>query len=918
MTYGENSLLEVIKALLPAEEHFLKKYLLEHRLTQELQHFTSPQICELLGFPFKTNDNSLPLPLLSFFLRNLVAKFPFIASNTPQEQQKFWQSTVQPFICSINTKSKVKLDKIPSSHSKSIKINKKLLSGLLIFFNSVFVTEKDMIYLSSSHLKSESNLKLGKLNDTSVRDNLNLSIDDFSRMKFQNDISINIVSVRKIGSVSTSTRSWFGKVTTGSPRHNFEFVIQITNRDKLENVYTYTTHYISRPFNDFHKLEKCLKDLLPGIMSTKVFPIGKKLKGDDGANGDDFDDSSSTISTDSDDSKLFKEKQRLALRGWIIALTEFPEVIHSSAFQTFITDKSLIFNELTPSDLKDHENRIAHERHIISTQQEFQNQTVTLMADLSVEFNKLKNDLIKNPDALIEFYEILGHTADVKNSKSPIIKLFNNWAKIEVAATFYQWFLGSDRSAPVLAKCVKFNRLIPHTLIYNVLKYTNPVKIVGRMLDLLFLPIPSFSLPKWGKNEADETSKAGARNMISMAFVMLLEDDLNGYEKELKVLENEVIPAKFAIYIERIKAYFELPVETSQDIQDESYAKSQDLLLTVLTTDLISPRLNKDDAKNYEEILYSYENFKSVGENESEDIHLYVSLKQYWQLVLNTKNKEFFKLLWQDAETTKFIKGFMVLFYKPLLELMNKAQMHVSYRNTQKFMDDILHEMVKLNKGEKYYLDPLTLMNRIVEIITKHENNLWLFVSNIYSKDENELFVGLVTWISRFLDFSRLKYQDLDSVDLKLDEIDYNIDIDNTLFLRQLKSKTERIIRRRQLFKEYVDIKSELTSHTTQEQLDKNWDSIHEKIMGDTGGISAFGVDIEDIQDFNDMNHEEDFNNEEVGLLERELKQKLFELDQELDIGTSELDKLDEFVKSQLVRLIENLEIKLNSEEKKK
>lgn len=901
---------DIINELTATEEHFLKKYLLENRLTQELHYLSSPQICQWLGPPFKKSgkmsEGDEQLPLLLFFFQNLVTKFPFIASNSAEEQTKFWQATVQPFVESMNSKRSDKHEMIPKTKRKRY-INKKMLSGLLIFYNSMIVTQKDMKYLEESHLKSTQSSKLENLQKSTAGDALNISLNDYAHMKFSNNINVNIVAVRRMVSPATSSSGWFG-ITTRGPRHNYEFVLQVTTRLKHGIDYTYKSHFIARPFSQFRKLEKGLKALLPGVMSTKIFPIGHKLKNDNGSSAD-LDDSS-TIVSNSKDNKLFREKQRLALRGWISALLEYPEIIHSNIFQNFIDDDSINFDSLSPDDLIDHENRIAHERHIIKTQQEFQTQTVHIISNLSAEFEHLKSQLVKNPKALNDFYDILGKTRDVEKSQSSLIRSFNDWCKIEIAATLYQWFLGSDRAAPVLAKCVKLNRLVPHGLIYNVLRFTNPVKIVSRMLDLLFLPLPSFSMPRWSSSSQDElaeTKKKEARNMISIAFVMLLEDDLSNYEKELKVLE-ESLPEGFIIFTQRIKAYFELPHEICQEIQDESDFKSQDLLLTVLSTDLISPRLSGDIDKIYfDDIASSYESYQNLGDSDVEDIELYVALKQYWQLKINTKDKEFFKLLWQDPETTKFIKGALVIFYKPLLELMNKAQMHVAYRDTQIFMEDVLKEMVNLNNGEKYYLDPMTLLNRIVSIVTKHENRAWSFINNIYSNDERELFKGLITWISKFLEILRIKYTDLSLVDLKLNEMD--VIVDNELFIKQLTSRTKKIVAKRQLFKQYLQAKTELSSHTTQEKIDYEWENIHENIMGDNNGVAEFGVDIEDLEEFNNMNNEQDFDSEEVGALERQLRQDLYKLEHESDCGTSELDKLDNAVKNQLITIFQRLEM---------
>lgn len=61
---------DIINELNPTQEHFLKKYLLENRLTHELHLLSQPNCCQLFGPPFKYTPDQMEeyqFPLLRFF-----------------------------------------------------------------------------------------------------------------------------------------------------------------------------------------------------------------------------------------------------------------------------------------------------------------------------------------------------------------------------------------------------------------------------------------------------------------------------------------------------------------------------------------------------------------------------------------------------------------------------------------------------------------------------------------------------------------------------------------------------------------------------------------------------------------------------------------------------------------------------------
>jgi hypothetical protein len=593
------------------------------------------------------------------------------------------------------------------------------------------------------------------------------------------------------------------------------------------------------------------------------------------------------------------------------SLIEYPDILYCETFQEFIDCQLLNFDSLSDEEMADYETRMAHERNIIETQQEFQTRTSQILADFVAEFCKFKDSILKNPNVLDSAYEAVSKTNDIKNSPIKLLKLLNEWAKYEMGATFFQWYFVLDNSTTVLDKSVKMNKYVPRGLIYSIFKFTNPVQMIQRGLDLLFLPLPSLSLHKWGwgkKSHLEDIEEPSSKNLLSLAFSTLVEDTMGNYNKELKELRNDRIPEDFGMFIDRIKNYYKLPSEVCYQIQDEAYHNSQDLLLTVLRSDLVAPKLNTEyDRHRYEEIVSSYEAYQKIGEVDDEDFDLYLALKQYWQLELKMKEKKAVRLLWQNPTTTNLTRGFMMILYRPLLHIMSKAQMHVAYRNFYMFVDDILDESVKLNNGDKYHLDPHSMMTKLVSIITNHENTFWNFFGEIHRHDSQNKLKTVLSWGINYLRLINTKSVNRDLVDLNLESLD--IVVHKRRFIEQLNARIKYHTIRRQIFKDYRNEKNSRANVTRQDSVYLDWDRIHNDINGSKMCQSVLGIDADDIEEFNNLIYEQNLPKEDISGSERELRQKLYRLSNSSEYETSELDKIDGAVKSRLCSMMRQLEL---------
>ncbi|KAG7666271.1 uncharacterized protein J8A68_000183 [[Candida] subhashii] len=916
-----------LNQLTPTQEHFLKKYLLENRLVEELHTFSDPLACQLLGKPFKTNlpKNGLSeLPLLSFFFQNFLVSFPFITNNSEKNQEKFWQGTLQPFIESLNSKPLSNSEERQENITKRRQINKKFLSLLLLFYNSTLITKQELTYLNESHYKPSDTGKLDKFQNRLQDCSWRYGLEDYNSMKFLNDISINIIAVRTIKDklpTEAPSQSWTRYLFSSEdapPRHHYEFVIQIVTREKEDASYSYESSFISRHYKEFKGLDAALKKAFPGIMSGEVSNLPRKEKNDLGYNvtsrSGSIDSTFEVEDEDEDESNgsLAREKLRVALRGYLRSVTKIPALAHSIIVQDFLLNKEHSFSKLTTEDLKDYNLRMDHEETMLKTRYEFQQQTTKVMAQFAKDFEDFTQNLIMNPKTISELFEDLGKTSDI-NKLSPLFRTFNEWCKLEIAATLYETFLSQDNSNEWFNKCKKFHRLFPYSIVYGILRFTNPVNIVSKVIDLLLINIPRFSWPSWGGKPEEEkqngTKKPGARNLLSLIFIMLLGEDLSTYEKELKNLRQEKLGPGYSLFLKRLENYTNLTYVEINLIKDEAMEKSQDLLLTILSTDLLEPKVTeREDRFILKEAFRSHDKYvKIVEDKDLDSAELYLNLKQYWQILVRKKDKDVMKQLWEEPELTNLIKDVLSIFYQPLMKLFAKSDVHIVFRAFQKFADDLVATLTKINNEEIYYLNSMEIYTKLKQLLDNHEKIIWEFIHNIYIKDDQKLFLKLINWIEKFLAMLRLKFADEELVKMQLST--NGLVIDEELALRQLDARVALVVQRRRLFKEYLSAKSS-NIQTAEDMLVKEWDNINEQALGNASS-GDFGLHSEDLEEFNNLNCEGELEtNTKQSDLEKLLSTKLRELELvSKTVGTSELDKLDPFVKAELTRVLGGIHI---------
>lgn len=927
----------VIDSLSPIQEHFLKKYLLQHRLFEELDFFSQPGCCKGFGYPFSESKGKeaeiecSDYPLFKYFFYTFVETFPLVSKLDRRIQDYFWQKVLMPFIESFNSKGISEAKERADDVSKRKQVNSKVVSSLLLFYNSMLITNNDISYFKEPHLHSyETSFfskllkKPAELGSVSLLDDYG-NLDDLKRKTFINDVSLNVVAVKyttdELATQEESKSTLFGRVSgffvprstarfvPGKKARKHLFVIQGIKRSKHEeNGFEYKATFIARSYSEFREFHNQLKSRFPGLAATDLPKLPPKIKHDDGVDvdyGSDDDENELTTSqfsqynsslrnshkSNKTNKQFDRERLRLALRGYITNLSKIPEVVKSETYLNFFFDSDLTYDSLSPDELRDHEIRISHEKCLMETQIEFQRKTATTLGELSAQVDQIKNELIKSPHYLSEVFDQMGNVSSSEEIPDTL-RIFVEWSKLQICATLYQVFLGVDNSSEWLAKCKKFHALFPYFIVSQILKFTNPTKVVSSIIKLLLAEIPSFS-PQWFGDKffnSTKDSRTSSRNLLSYICIVLLDEDLNDYKKEIKLIKEKFLEnKKIHIFVERIEAYVDAKDNSLlRLLVEESLNTKKDFFLCVLSSDKIKPSLADADKLVYKEMETCYDSENPAHED------AFVHLKEYWHLLLRKRDKDLMKQLWKEPELTYLIKKSLEFFYQPLVQLFARCDIHLFFKDFEKFMDDLIKELERLDNGDIYFSTPIEIHDAFKSVINKHLESFWLFFNKLYSNDKEKIFLHLVEWIELFLRSFQMKFKDPLKVTLDLNLLQ----IENTnkdLLIAQLNFKIEKTLYKRQLLKHYTELKSRNSQpKSQQEHVDASWKKLNEGIFNDIHG-TQFGLNDDDVIQYNFYQVMADSReSENLDVHEKKVFAKLLALEREInEADTSELDKLD-------------------------
>lgn len=917
--------LEFIDSFSPAQEHFLRKALLECCVKKELHWLSVPNSVLLLGPPFRLINppKDMDLPILRHFFTNYIKTFPLIASNPEMDQIEFWRDTVHPFVDSFNEKRISDSIERKELITKRHQVNTRLLLLLILFYNSMIISKKEFQYLDSDHLKDSDKGKLDKLsrNPNAAHQTFDAfqgtrSLEDYAHMAFSNNINVNIVAVDVVNvDANAESRGWLQlwKPVEHRRKLHYLFVLQVTFREGAVGSYTYLSHFISKLYLDFKRLESDLRKKYPGLMTTDISRLPQKMKYD-GGHADEEGERSSLLDSSSTqasrvtkaDQKFHREKLRLALRGYIATLLAKPEIAHCDIVRSFLSDRKRNFHKLLSSQEVDYGQRMELEKRRLLTQIEFQEETAKSVYELSKRFEQFKAEILENPQLLSQIFEEFSQTQSLEEV-SPLLRTFFEWCKLEIAATLYQVFLSQDNSSEWFRKCLKFHKMFPYNVCYGILKYTNPVKVMTRMVDVLLVSMPTVGVP-WASGD-----KRKVNNLLSMIFVMLLDEDLLDYHKErTKLLEGAPLNrADFQPFIKRISSYVAShDVEVADQIKEESLAKDEHLLLTIFQTNKLEPKLTAKDIETYKEVEAAYEKYKSMDEHkQADEAAAFVALQQLWQLEVRSRDKELMKQLWKEPELTHLIKKFLVVFYNPLMTVMKQCGIHTAFRDFQTFMDDLMAELKELDEGGIYFTSPVEIFNRFKALLNKHERSFWRILRDLYLKDDKKIFHGLITWIESFLVALRRKNVAPLLVMVDFGKMTPQEPVDAEVLIKQVNNRMEATVEKRRIIREYLvkqahKDKEDDGVNRDQAAINARWEKLNNDVFEvDNSGLGLDGADYDELElsKLGDLEK----GDQEAQFLLRDLAR----FDKAMDHNVLEIEKLAPSMHFQIHEILDNLPV---------
>ncbi|GAA5848790.1 hypothetical protein JCM3766R1_005309 [Sporobolomyces carnicolor] len=739
--------------LTPLRAHYLKRELVTLEFVKELTTLDSPGALSVLGPPFlpksrfvdgvpgpapapgspealeeqRSEERQLDLPFLRFVFNHFVLSFPFLAGCPPT----FFSHKLQPFVYSFVSRNITSSDE-REGDTKRRKIAGKVEKHLgLVMSAAIKLTEnggrEEVVRIEddgSTHTGvPASQQEQGAL---PVKKRGNLTKADTKEDNF----SINVVSVRNMVVK--------GRIKNKSHE---EFIVR-TRRKGKEDV------FVARRYGDFVRLaetlrKECVEEDVKGPpakdkrsvqMQAAASPAGSPRNsfGDESASGSStpaFDASTANLPS------LARERNRLTLRAYLRHLLANPVLSSSAAFQTFLLESPI---SLSPKE--EHDILIRDEMDRIREQEanSFKAEVEERVEELESYLRGFREELVKH-DGLSRVFGTIRKTEHVEDLPIEYRKVIE-WARISLASTIYQLFLGSDNSSSVFAQMKRMHGLMPYFMLRGILKISNPVAMVRSVLDL-FLARPF-----------------GSTSLLQKMFSSGLNDEVRDLKEDADMVARKIGDERLC---EKIRQFVEMDKEGQDELRADAAAENLDIM-TVILRSPSAPRLDARMMQRlarcavaYDEYKYERDQLSDPDDDEgpdNDDAWLYEDLHVYRRLVTKARDKEQLIELIFEGSTSELLKDIVTIFYEPLAKVYKAANIADSLSDLQTFLNDLIKTVESAEEAN--LTDPQRTVQIFVDLVARHESRFYHFVHQVHSKGEG-LFDNLMSWIELFINFVR-------------------------------------------------------------------------------------------------------------------------------------------------------------------
>ncbi|GAA5913816.1 hypothetical protein JCM6882_007707 [Rhodosporidiobolus microsporus] len=754
--------------LTPLRAHYLKRELVTLEFVKELGALDSPGALSILGPPFLPKsrfvngvpgtapppgseaeaqerlefEQSAELPFLRFVFHHFILSFPFLIACPPT----FFSHKLQPFVYSFVSRN------ISSSDDREVDTKRKRIAGKvekhlgLIMSAAVKLTENDGRE-EVVRIEDDGTMHAGAPASQQEQSPPGLGFGTRKRgqlttaEKKDEEFSINVVSVRNV-------------VVKGRVRNKAheEFIVR-TRRKGHDDV------YVARRYGDFVRLAETLrKECIEEDVKGPPAKDRRSVEMRQGASPPQSSSSSPRPSTSRDEQygssaptptpqspippfdphhvpSLARERNRLTLRAYLRHLLNNPVLAASSAFQTFLVESPITLNVREEQDVL-----IREEMDRIREQEarSFRAEVEERVEELEGYLRMFREELVKN-DGLSRVFGTIRKTENINDLPIEYRKVME-WARISLASTIYQLFLGSDNSSSVFAQMKRMHGIMPYFMLRGILRISNPVAMIRAVLDL-FLARPF-----------------GSSSLLQKMFSSGLSDEVKGLQEDAELVARKIGDDRLC---EKVRLYVNAPKEEQDDLRLEAAAENIDIMTAILRSHL-GQRLDARAVQYLARCAVAYDDYKAERDQlsdpeedegpDNEEAWLYEDLHVYRRLVTKARDKEQLIELIFEGSTSELLKDIVTIFYEPLAKVYKAANIADSLSDFQVFLNDLIKTVEFAEEAN--LTDPQRTVQIFVDLVARHEARFYHFVHQVHSKGEG-LFDNLMSWIELFINFVR-------------------------------------------------------------------------------------------------------------------------------------------------------------------
>ncbi|GAA5879573.1 hypothetical protein JCM3774_000289 [Rhodotorula dairenensis] len=745
--------------LTPLRAHYLKRELVTLEFVKELQQLDSPGALSVLGPPFLPKSrftNGVPqpapppgseaarqeereyeaqvdLPFLRFVFHHFVLSFPFLVACPPT----FYSHKLQAFVYSFVARN------ISTSDERETDTKRRRVAGKV---------EKHLGLVMSAAIKLVENN--GREEVVRIEDDGTSHTGAPATQKAANEPNAGLVMLKKRGALTVveradeafsinvvSVRTQSTKTRMRTTRKHEEFIVR-TRRKGEPDV------YVARRYGEFVRLAETLrkecveepvsnpppKDRRSVDMRAGVSPeLSPRPSTDDQS----FAPTSAPAPTfdPAHVPSLARERNRLTLRAYLRSILANPVLASSDAFQSFLLESPIELNSKEQQDvlIREEMDRIREQE-----MRSFRAEVEERVEELEGYLRKFREELVKH-DGLSRVFGTIRHTENVQDLPIEYRKVME-WARISLASTIYQLFLGSDNSSSVFAQLKRIHGLMPYFMLRGILRISNPVAMVRSVLDL-FLARPF-----------------GSTSLLQKMFSSGLSDEAKELRDDAELVARKIGDERL---IEKVRQYVDAPREEQEAIRLDAVAEDIDLM-TVILRSPSAPRLDARTMQYLARCSVRYDEYKRWRDTladpdddegpTNDEAWLYEDLHVYRRLITKARDKEQLIELIFEGSTSELLKDIVTIFYEPLAKVYKAANIADSISDFQSFINDLIKTVEFAEDAN--LTDPQQVVSLFADLVARHENRFYHFVHSVHSKGEG-LFDNLMAWIELFINFVR-------------------------------------------------------------------------------------------------------------------------------------------------------------------